>query len=343
MPDLHDDLLHEFIDLGFDHVCSQPVSRLIDPARVMTAIDTLAEPERAARWHTRLWAPMRTRLLERASKSAVTMERWFPPDAVVKLRERLGEPAPIPRAWIDEMVANERVRDAVRAMLSESLSTFIQKASATLTENKAAGSGGIRGALGWGARAAGSVLGGIGEEIQTRLQDRVKDFVDGAVANVQSRIAERLRSDETARAIGQRRLKAFEKFLKTTEAEASKRASKTPWADIDAVTPRAVQHNLARPEVREAVRAEIDAVLAELASETVGSLLDEAGLRGLLRESLHHHAMPGLREFVRAPSFEAWWERAHAEPGEPPMSEAPPSASPSAVEPGATGDTSEAS
>lgn len=314
MPELHDDQLRALLDLGFDHACGRPLSQLIDTGRVLAALDTITEPERAARWHTRLWAPLRTRVLDRASKSAVAMGQWLPPDAVVVLRERLGRPAPIPRAWIDEMVANERVRDAVRAMLSESLSTFIQKASTTLSENKAAGSGGIRGALGWGARAAGSVLGGIGEEIQMRLQDRVKDFVDGAVSNVQTRIAERLRSEETARAIGQRRLKAFEKFLKTTEAEATRGAAKTPWAEIDAVTPRLAHHNLARAEVRDAVRAEFDAVLAELSSETLGSLLDDLGLRDQARDALHAHALPGLRELVRTPGFEAWWAQAITAP-----------------------------
>lgn len=335
MPDLHDDLLRELLDLGFDHACERPVSQLIDAERVLAALDAVTEPERSAKWHARLLKPMRARLLDRASKSAVTMGQWLPADAVETLRARLGKPAPIPRAWIDEMVANERVRDAVRAMLSESLSTFIQKASTTLTENKAAGSGGIRGALGWGARAAGSVLGGIGEEIQGRLQDRVKDYVDGAVANVQTRIAERLRSEETARAIGQRRLKIFEKFLKTTEAEAVKNASKTPWDELDAVTPRLAHHNLARAEVREAVRAELDAALAELSTETLGSILDQLGLRAQMRDALHHHALPGLRDLVRTPGFEAWWTKAHAAPTpatdasatEAPATEAPSEAS----------------
>jgi hypothetical protein len=312
MPNLDDALLRELIDLSYDHACTRPVGDLVEVDGVIAAIDILAEPERATRWQTRLGVPLRERLIARASKSAVTMEQWLHPTVVAGLRARLSKPAPIPRAWIDEMVANERVRDAVRQMLSESLSSFIAKASATLSENKAAGSGGIRGALGWGARAAGSVLGGIGEEIQSRLQERGKDFVDGAVSNVQARIAERLKSDDTAKAIGKRRLAAFEKFLKTTEAEASKRAAKTPWADVDATAPLFAHHNLARAEVREALRAELTAVLDDLSKETLGSLLDELGLRAHLRAALHHHALPGLRDLAQTEAFEAWWVRAHA-------------------------------
>ncbi len=312
MPDLDDALLRELIDLTYDHACGRPLVDLVDPARVLAALDALAEPERAARWQRRLWTPLRERLIDRASKSSVTLGEWLPPGAADKLRARLGRPAHIPRAWIDEVVANERVRDAVRAMLSEALNGFVQKAAATLGDKGGGGggAGGLRGAIGWGARAAGSMLGGLGEEIQARLQDRVKDFIDGAVANAQSRIAERLRSEDTARELGRRRLRAFEKLLKTTEAEAVKGASKTPWAELDETSPHFVGHNLARAEVREALRAELEAALAELSNETLGSLLDEAGLRELVREALHHHALPGLRDLVRAPGFEAWWARA---------------------------------
>ncbi len=312
MPDLSDDQLRALIDLTYDHACTRPVGELVDVERVMRAVDTLAEPDRVRRWHTRLWAPMRLRLLERASKSTVTMAAWLPQPAIDGLRARLSKPAYIPRSWIDEAVANERVRDAVRAMLSESISGFIAKASTALTENKSAGSGGLRGAIGWGARAAGSVLGGLGEEVQQRLQERARDFVDGAVGTVQARIAERLRSEETAKALGARRLKAFEKFLKTTEAEAVRGSARVPWADLDAVAPTVLAHNLARSEVRDAVRDELRAVLDALATETVGSLLDDAGLRETVREGLHQHALPGLRAFVRTPGFEAWWAAATA-------------------------------
>jgi hypothetical protein len=312
MPDLDETLLRELIDLTYDHACTRPVGELVDVARVMTALDAITEPERATRWQMRVLVPMRERVLARAAKSEITLSEWLPEEITEALRERLGRPRPIPRTWIDEAVANERVRDAVRAMLNEALTSFVQKVSTTLTENKAASSGGLRGVIGLGARAAGSVLGGIGEELQQRMQDRVKDYVDIAVGNVQKRIAERLASEETARAIGRRRLKLFERALKTTEAEATRGAHKNPWADLDAAGPRVVAHNLARPSLREAIEAELRATFDALASETLGTVLDDAGMRGIVRDALHQHALPGLRDLVRTPGFEAWWARATA-------------------------------
>lgn len=314
MPHLDDALLLELIDLTFDHACGRPLRDLVDVDRVLPALDAVTEPERAARWQRRVVIPLRERLLARAAKSEVLLGRWLPDDLTAALRERLGRPRPIPQKWVDEVVANERVREAVRAMLSEALTSFVQKASAALTENKAAGQGGIRGAFGWGAKAAGSLIGSIGDEVQQRLQERVRDYVDIAVGNVQARIAERLRSEDTARAIGKRRLAVFEKALATTEAEAAEGAAKTRWEDVDARGPRVVAHNLARPEVREAIRAELDATLAEIGGDTLGAALDDLGLRELLRETARATALPGLRDLAQTERFEAWWARAGAAP-----------------------------
>ena len=54
---------------------------------------------------------------------------------------------------------------------------------------------------------------------------------------------------------------------------------KTPWEALDAMVPALVAHNLARAEVRAALREEVAAAVAELSTQTVGELLDELGLR----------------------------------------------------------------
>lgn len=303
------------LDLFFDHLCAQPVTAFLDADRLLAALDAVTEPERAVRWQERYLRPMRVRWIETAAKSEVLLGAWLPDDVTARLRELLGKPAPLPRKWIDEFVANERVRDAVRTMMFDALTNFVQKASATLQDvgrdkDKDKSAGGLRGALGWGARAAGSVagsvLGNIGEEIQSRLQDRVRDFVDGAVAGIQTKIADRLKSEETAKAIGKRRVKAFEKFLATTESEASRQALKTPWTEIDAMVPKVIAHNMARDAVRAAVRTEVAEAMKSLANETVGSWLDDAGLREIARAALHQHLGPVVRSFAATEGFAAW-------------------------------------
>ena len=266
------------LDDSFERLCAQPVGAFLDPEGALATLDLLGDPERVAGFNERVMVPLRDRLLDRAAKSDVKLRDWLPDEAAARIVERAGRPRPLPPKMVDELVASERVRDGVKATLTESLTSFVQKASAG-GGAAAVGGGMLRGALSFGAKAAGKMLGGVGEEIQRQLMDRVGDFVDGAMSNVQQRIAERLKSDETSRALGKRWGAGVAKALEGTEANGAKRLRRVAWAEIDAMAPAVVAHNAQRAALRAALAEELVAVGADLAGETVGSLLDAAGLR----------------------------------------------------------------
>ena len=266
------------LDDSFERLCAQPVETFLDPEGALATLDLLGDPERVAGFNERVMVPLRDRLLDRAAKSDVKLRDWLPDEAAARIVERAGRPRPLPPKMVDELVASERVRDGVKATLTESLTSFVQKASAG-GGAAAVGGGMLRGALSFGAKAAGKMLGGVGEEIQRQLMDRVGDFVDGAMSNVQQRIAERLKSEETSRALGKRWGAGVAKALEGTEANGAKRLRRVAWAEIDAMAPAVVAHNAQRAALRAALAEELVAVGADLAGETVGSLLDAAGLR----------------------------------------------------------------
>jgi hypothetical protein len=311
---LDDAALAKLIDLSFDFVCSRRVGELVDPERVLAGVDALATEARAEAYHRRITVPMRQRLVERAKASTVQLGAWLPEPARDRIAELLGRPEPIPQKWIDQAVASEAVRDQIRDSLRDSISSFIKNAGASLGGGGGGGGGAggaLMGAFGLGARAFGAagkaVLGGFGEELQKQLQDKVKDFVDGAVGGVQDRIAKKLADPKTAEEIGKRRRKGFLKTLERTESDAAKLFSRAPHAEIDALTPSIVAHNLARAEIRDVIRAEVVAVVAELSTQTIGELLDEAGLRELVRQALHAQVLPLAKEAAQTPEFQAWW------------------------------------
>lgn len=266
------------LDDSFERLCAQPVGAFLDPEGALATLDLLGDPERVAGFNERVMVPLRDRLLDRAAKSDVKLRDWLPDEAAARIVERAGRPRPLPPKMVDELVASERVRDGVKATLTESLTSFVQKASAG-GGAAAVGGGMLRGALSFGAKAAGKMLGGVGEEIQRQLMDRVGDFVDGAMSNVQQRIAERLKSEETSRALGKRWGAGVAKALEGTEANGAKRLRRVAWAEIDAMAPAVVAHNAQRAALRATLAEELVAVGADLAGETVGSLLDAAGLR----------------------------------------------------------------
>ena len=157
--------------------------------------------------------------------------------------------------------------------------------------------------------AASGLLGGVGEELQRQMQSRVRDFVDSSVASVQTRIADKLTSDETARGLGKGRKKQFLGLLKNTEAEAAKLIARGPHAKLDPLVPKIVAHNAARPEFRALLRDEIQATVDELSKQTIGELLDQAGVRSAIREALHAHGLPLAKILVRTPGFDSWFSR----------------------------------
>lgn len=276
--DAPDAELLALLDDSFERLCAQPVGLLVDPDAALKTLDVLADPARIAQWNDRLWIPLRDRLLDRAAKSPVKLRDWLPPEAYARVLERSSQPRPLPRKVVDEVVASERVRDGVKATLTEALTSFVQKASSG-GGAAAVGGGMLRGALSFGAKAAGKVLGGVGEEIQRQLMDRVGDFVDGAMASVQQRIAERLTSDETAKAIGKRWGAGVAKAMEGTEEEGAKRLRRVAWAEVDATAPAVIAHNARREALRTTIAEELTAVAGDLEGETVGSLLESAGLK----------------------------------------------------------------
>lgn len=310
MSNLDDAALKQLLDIGFDFLGTRRVNELIDPDRLVAAIDATHTEANVGHFHNRVGVHVRQRLIDRAKKSSLLLGAWLPDNARAEIAEMLGKPAPIPQKLIDEAVSSEGVRDQIREALRDAISSFIKGAGGS-----GSGAGAIRGALGFGARAFGAagkaVLGGLGDELQKQMQERVKDFVDGAVEGVQDRIAKKLADPKTAEALGKRRRKAFLKFLETPEAKAAATIEKGPHGKIDALIPSIVRHNVARKELRDAIRDEVAAVVAELSTETIGDLLDRTGGRTLARDALHAHILPLARDVVKTPAFTAWWSAQH--------------------------------
>ena len=295
---MDDAALTRFLDAAFAFACTRRVAEFVDVDRLIAAADVAAEPSRVAGMVARFVAKGRARVLDRLRASSLPLGVWLPDPLRDAFAAMLGKPAPIPRALVDKLVADEHVRESARAMLQEALSSFITKAFAVTP-----GGRGLRGVIGFGARAAGGLFGGIGEEIQRQLEERVRDFVDSGVAMLQQRVAQKLTSDETAQLLGKRRRAMFLDLLKQPESQIARVVRKTPWDALDAMLPALVAHNLAREAVRAALRDELAAVVAELSTQTIGELLEELGLRDHVAEAVRVHGLPLARAFRESPEF----------------------------------------
>ncbi len=306
-----DERLTALIDLAFEYLCAQPFDSVIDPARVLPVLDDALAAERTADFHRWIGVPLRERLIERAKKSTVLLAAWLPKSVTDGLDEQLGRPVKLPRKAIDDAVASEQVREGVRQMVTETLDGFVNKALAGGEVQSSSGGGGLRGVLSFGARAAAGVgkglLGGIGEELQKQLQEKAKGFVDSSMAAAQKRLADRIASEETAKTLGKRRQKFFQKLLTRSESEAATWVEKSVrWKDVDATLPAIVAHNLARAELREAIDGEVRAVFDQLAKESIGSLLERAGVKEHARLWARTQGLALAKGFVETEALKAW-------------------------------------
>lgn len=282
------------VDGAFEFLCERRAGELVDVERVMQAVDAVpVEP-----LLKRLLQPARTRILQRLADSDRLLGVWLPDPVKDALAQLLGTPMRIPKKWIDQAVTDERVREQVRQTMLESLQGAVQKGFSVTP-----GGRGLKGMMGLASAAGRGLFGGIGEEIQRQIEERLKDLVDSGVSLLQHRVAQKLASDETAQQLGRRRRRMFLEVMKTPEREVARSAERVPHEVIDAMVPSIVAHNLGRAEFRQALREEVAAALEELSRQPIGALLDELGLRALLKEAARAHLVPLLREFLASPHY----------------------------------------
>jgi hypothetical protein len=281
--------LLKLIDGAFDFLCERRVDELVDVERLLLALDAAATPPRLTRLIERFVAPARTRIIERLEASDRLLGVWLPEPVKSALAQLLGMPIKLPKAWIERAVNDERVRDQVRTTMQEALANAIQKGFQVTP-----GGRGLKGMIGLAGAAGRGLFGGLA----TELEDRLRSFVDAGVQNLQQRVAQRLASDETAEQLGRRRRRVFLDALMQPEADAGRVFARGPHAAVDALVPLVIVHNLGRPEIREAIREEVAAAITELSSQTIGELLDELGLRGLMQEATRTRALPLVKAFL---------------------------------------------
>jgi len=312
VPGWDDAAIVSLLDGLFDHACAQPLSAFVDADRFVSGVAQSITAERTKDLIERIALPARARWMSHAAASAIPLGAWLPDRVQRALSDLLRLPVRIPPVILDEFVASERIRDGVRTLLQETLANFV--AGMTGGSNSAAGSGasaGLRDAIGWGARVVGAagrgLLGALGEELQKQLQSRAREFVDASVASLQQRIRDRLASEDSARALGAQRARAFRAAMRTTESAAAKFVQAWPFAIIDPLVPEIVEHNARRAELREVVLAEVRVVIGELSREPTGVWLDRAGVRDLMRESVRTEGVAFVKSFLVSGTFADWW------------------------------------
>jgi hypothetical protein len=294
-----------------DHAFERPIGELVDAGEVVDLL-AAAVTEGNARWVAERWVePVWERHKVRSLAERDTVGDAVPEPDRERIRALLRD-ARLPKAaWADGMVDPQLVRDLFAPVLQQTLLGFVKKLPGMGGEGTGGAAKAVGGALGglagaFGKRAMASAgriadagLGVLGGALDERVQQVARDFSRTAVGGMREAMRDRLKSDEGKRLVGQIREQVFERLLTTRVAELMDDAETIPLERVRDVAASLVAYNAARDFVRTAVRDEVEAWLRLEGPRTVGDVLDEAGLRGAVRDLATRRLDAFLADFAQ--------------------------------------------
>lgn len=157
--------------------------------------------------------------------------------------------------------------------------------------------------------AGKSVMGGLGSEVERRLQSTAKEFSDSAEQVFREAFQDRLKSTEGREIVGQITRQVTDHVLVTKVSEIHADASRIPMNDILRIAPSIISHSAPRAFVEKMVRAEIEAFLALEGDRSVREVLEELGILDEARAAIVRRASDVARGFFASPAFAEWFGR----------------------------------
>lgn len=296
-----------------DAVLATPLRELLDPARVAPAFVAGARAGvDAAGAADRLHALLRAGDRRIVTRPGPLADR-LPPELIAVLRRVLRRPHTPSRELVRAAVDHAGMRALLRTILQATLLDFATKVTSLVPDTSWVPGAGIRNKMFGMVKGVASA---VGAEVEHRLEDKIKNFVDGFLGRAIDLVVERATDPRFATDQAAWRSDAVVAILQLPEpvllAEGRKLDPRHLADDILAAA-RAIAHWDRFPD--EVSRA-LATVVGELGERSLGELIDAertaAAWRPLLQAELAHH----LGRLLVADGFTAWLTDLLEEPGQ---------------------------
>ena len=299
------DWLGQLARLSVDEVLARRVDELVTPETLLEAMDACwADEQVNAAAIQRYLKPGAERERARAAASQERVAVCLPEATADELIRLLQEPFPMDPEIVQELVDQKAVRSMLGSVLREAIVGFVSRSKKVPGLSSATD---LVGAL--GRRASKGILGGVGRGIERQLDKHVTEFVDQSMARLTRKLADLVLSDKGQRLLGNMRANLARKALKTRVAFYYDEAAKVPADEAWALVPPILAHNLARPEIREALLGEVKASLERDGALTAAQLLRELGSEQQVRLLAQRAVAEAGQHVVGSPAFGQWLER----------------------------------
>lgn len=319
--------LQQLARLVVEEAASTPIRDIAEPrwiaSQIATALQALTRGPAARDW---LAARMEEGV-DRAKQHSAELGTWMPREVDTPLRQLLRQPYTPDEALVYRLIDQPATHALVREVLEGTLTRFARKlrslegsslgklrAAASKTGKGLFGrvksSQGLQGGLGG---LAENLVGSVAEEFEAQLEHRVREFVGRATGEAIRTIAAHLANPELASAHAELRVGVLDALLSTPLSQLGAEATKLEPEELLDVILAALRGEAQQEAFIDRTAERVEAVLAEAGEGTLGAWLDEVGLRDMWVDSSATLVHDRLRAVVRTASFEAWWERLHAE------------------------------
>lgn len=249
------------------------------------------------------------------------LRNHIPEDVDKPLRELLSH------EWTpdEEMVFRILDQPAMRALVAEILTTMLtrfRKRMRSLEPGLLKGLGGRaakRGKSLFGGMAgnlqglAGNVVGAVRDEVESGLDELVKEFVDSATRDAVRGIASYIAANEHQNAFADLRIGVLDVILDTPVNELLTEADKIRPMELVDVVVGAARAAISEDDFVDRAEARIAAVLDEAGDGTLGAWLEEVELLTVWTDTTTELVAQRLMAVVRTDAFTAWWVELHAE------------------------------
>jgi len=310
--------------MAFDSLASQPVSLLFGDAELLPIVLSALTRENASRVAERHVLPATHRALERLAAAEQKLRDLLPEPARAEL-VRIIATGKGPRfGWLKGALDPADLRELFAPVLQQMLVQFAAKmpipgiGGAGSQPGPAAGAlGGLVGMIGKQvqksasqfAEVGKSVMGGLGGELERRMQALARDFSHTAMGELRAALEDRVKSPEGQAILMRMRDRAIEHVLDARLSDVTRDMLHLPIDELATLSPDVVVHQRQDKLLSALLQSELDAALAVVGQHSLLELLSEYGLYESARDLTLRVVDPGAKALFASDRFGAWLSR----------------------------------
>jgi hypothetical protein len=314
-------LLEEGVTLAVDHLLGSRLADVIDLAEVAELVLTGLNHENVARAVARHVKPGWARYSAKAGVAKAPVSAFVPDAAREAIRTMVVTTKPPPAKWAENIVDPALMRKLLAPVWVNLLVNFGKRVVGGAADGGGSATGrvasSIAGRLSRSVQeraeklvdAGRSVMGGLGAEVERRVQAAAREFADGAEALFRDALRDRLQSEEGRELLSRIGSGVVDHVMKTELAALQADAAHLPVNGILDTVPSILSTAVSGPFVQSVVRAEVAAFVEVEGARTLAELLDETGLREPVRALMIGRGSSVVQGVVATPGFAAWLER----------------------------------